>query len=227
MYAGTGVVFTGRTDAGRQLAAQLRQYADRKDVVVLALPRGGLPVGFEVAQALHAPLDVMIVRKLGTPGQPELAMGAIASGGVRVINQAVMSGLQISAEELDRVAAKEQAEVERRERLYRAGRAALEIQGRTVILVDDGIATGSTMRAAIQAIRAQNPARLVVAVPTAAGSTAARIRAEVDELVCLTTPEPFFAIGYFYREFPQLTDEDVREVLARADRLHTAGTVGG
>jgi len=227
MYAGTGVVFTDRTDAGRQLAAQLRQYADRKDVVVLALPRGGLPVGFEVAQALHAPLDVMIVRKLGTPGQPELAMGAIASGGVRVINQAVMSGLQISAEELDRVAAKEQAEVERRERLYRAGRAALEIQGRTVILVDDGIATGSTMRAAIQAIRAQNPARLVVAVPTAAGSTAARIRTEVDELVCLTTPEPFFAIGYFYREFPQLTDEDVREVLARADRLHTAGPVGG
>lgn len=227
MYAGTGVVFTDRTDAGRQLAAQLRQYADRKDVVVLALPRGGLPVGFEVAQALHAPLDVMIVRKLGTPGQPELAMGAIASGGVRVINQAVMSGLQISAEELDRVAAKEQAEVERRERLYRAGRAALEIQGRTVILVDDGIATGSTMRAAIQAIRAQNPARLVVAAPTAAGSTAARIRTEVDELVCLTTPEPFFAIGYFYREFPQLTDEDVREVLARADRLHTAGTVGG
>jgi predicted phosphoribosyltransferase len=220
-------IFTDRTDAGRQLAAQLRQYADRKDVIVLALPRGGLPVGYEVALALQAPLDVMIVRKLGTPGQPELAMGAIASGGVRVINQEVVRGLDISSAELDRVAVKEQAEVERRERLYRAGRPALEIEGRTVILVDDGIATGSTMRAAIQAIRAQKPARLVVAAPTAAGGTAEQIRTEVDELVCLTTPEPFFAIGFFYREFPQLTDEDVREVLTRADRLQTVGTARG
>jgi putative phosphoribosyl transferase len=209
-------LFEDRVDAGRQLAARLTDYADRRDVIVLALPRGGLPVGFEVAQALHAPLDVMIVRKLGTPGQPELAMGAIASGGVRVVNDEVIRELGISHEQLDEVAAEEQLEVERRERLYRAGRPPLEIAGRTAILVDDGIATGSTMRAAIQALRAQKPARLVVAAPTAAPATCEQIRKQVDELVCLTTPEPFFAIGFFYRDFPQLSDDAVREILHKA-----------
>jgi putative phosphoribosyl transferase len=209
-------VFEDRVDAGRQLAARLTHYADRADVIVLALPRGGLPVGFEVARALHAPLDVMIVRKLGTPGQPELAMGAIASGGVRVVNDEVIRELGISQEQLDEVAAEAQLEVERRERLYRAGRPPLEIAGRTAILVDDGIATGSTMRAAIQALRAQKPARLVVAAPTAAPATCEQIRKQVDELVCLTTPEPFFAIGFFYRDFPQLSDDAVREILHKA-----------
>ena len=209
-------VFQDRVDAGRQLAARLTHYGDRGDVIVLALPRGGLPVGFEVAQALHAPLDVMIVRKLGTPGQPELAMGAIASGGVRVVNDEVIRELGISQEQLDEVAAEEQLEVERRERLYRAGRPPLEIAGRTAILVDDGIATGSTMRAAIQALRAQKPARLVVAAPTAAPATCEQIRKQVDELVCLTTPDPFVAIGFFYRDFPQLSDDAVREILHKA-----------
>jgi putative phosphoribosyl transferase len=219
-------VFEDRVDAGRQLAARLTHYAGRTDVVVLALPRGGLPVGFEVAKALHAPLDVMIVRKLGTPGQPELAMGAIASGGVRVVNDEVVRELGISREQLDEVAAEEQLEVERRERLYRAGRPPLEIAGRTAILVDDGIATGSTMRAAIQALRAQKPARLVVAAPTAAPATCEQIRKQVDELVCLTTPEPFFAIGFFYRDFPQLSDDAVREILHKATVQPSAASSG-
>jgi predicted phosphoribosyltransferase len=209
-------IFADRTDAGRQLAAALRHYADRSDVVVLALPRGGLPVAYEIARALGAPLDVMIVRKLGTPGQPELAMGAIASGGIRVINQEVVRDLGISASQLDRVTAREEAELERRERAYRVGRPVQQIAGRTVILVDDGIATGSTMLAAVQAVRAQEPARLIVAVPTAARDTAKQIHGQVDELVCLTTPEPFFAIGSFYRDFPQLGDDEVHAILALA-----------
>jgi putative phosphoribosyl transferase len=208
--------FRDRADAGRQLAARLLHYADRRDVLVLALPRGGLPVGYEVARALHAPLDIMIVRKLGVPGQEELAMGAIASGGVRVVNEGVVREIGLPDVVLDRVAAKEQAELERRERLYRGERPLPRIESRTVILVDDGIATGSTMRAAIRALRARKPARLVVAVPTAPPSTCAELHAEVDELVCITTPEPFYAIGIDYEQFPQLSDEEVREILQRA-----------
>jgi predicted phosphoribosyltransferase len=207
--------FRDRVDAGRQLAARLSSYVGRANLLVLALPRGGVPVGYEVARALNAPLDVMIVRKLGVPGQPELAMGAIASGGVRVVNEAVVRTLGIPEEVLDRVAAEEKRELQRRERLYRGDRPLPRIEGRTVLLVDDGIATGATMRAAIRALRAQRPARIVVAVPTAAASTCAELRGEVDELVCLTSPEPFVAIGLHYAGFPQLSDDTVRENLQR------------
>jgi predicted phosphoribosyltransferase len=216
--------FRDRADAGRQLAARLLHLADRPDVLVLALPRGGLPVGYEVARALHAPLDVLIVRKLGVPGQEELAMGAIASGGVRVLNEEVVRALNIAPEVIDRVAVKEQAELERREQLYRGDRPLPEIEGRTVVLVDDGIATGSTMRAAVRALRTRMPARLVVAAPTAPPSTCAELRGEVDELLCITTPEPFFAIGFDYEEFPQLSDGEVREILERAAVLPSLPT---
>jgi putative phosphoribosyl transferase len=209
-------IFRDRVDAGKQLGERLSPYAGRSDLLVLALPRGGVLVGYEVARALHAPLDVMIVRKLGVPGQPELAMGAIASGGVRVINVEVVRALEIPEAMLDRVAAEETRELERREHLYRGDRPLPRIEGQTVILVDDGIATGSTMRAAIRALRHQRPARIVVAVPTAAASTRADLRREVDELVCLTSPEPFVAIGIHYAEFPQLSDDTVRELLQRA-----------
>lgn len=209
--------FRNRQEAGRELALHLERYAGRADLLVLALPRGGVPVGFEVARALHAPLDVLIVRKLGVPGQEELAMGALASGGVRVVNEEVVRSLGISEAELDEAAAEELAELERRERLYRGDRPAPPVEGRTVILVDDGIATGSTMLAAIRALRARMPARVIVAVPTAPGSTCAQLRREVDDLVCLTTPEPFFAIGLYYEDFPQLHDDEVRELLRRAE----------
>ena len=208
--------FRDRVDGGRQLAARLASYADRPDVIVLALPRGGVPVGFEVARALRVPLDVMIVRKLGVPGQPELAMGAIASGGVRVVNEQVVRQLGIPDRIIDRVAEQEAAELRRRERLYRGGRPPPTVEGRTVILVDDGIATGSTARAAVQALRAMHPARLVLAAPTAAAETVANLRDEVDEMVCVTAPDPFFAIGYHYDEFPQLSDATVQRILALA-----------
>ena len=208
--------FRDRVDGGRQLAARLGAYADRPDVIVLALPRGGVPVGAEVARALHAPLDVMIVRKLGVPGQEELAMGAIASGGVRVVNEQVVRQLAIPERMIDRVAEREAVELERRERLYRGGRPPPTIEGRTVILVDDGIATGSTARAAVQALRAMHPARLVLATPTAAPETVADLRGEVDDLVCVTAPDPFFAIGYHYDEFPQLSDAAVQQILPPA-----------
>jgi putative phosphoribosyl transferase len=218
--------FRDRGDAGRQLAERLRHHADRGDVLVLALPRGGLPVGYEVARALHAPLDVMIVRKLGVPGQSELAMGAIASGGVRVVNEEVVRELGISGAVLERVAAREQVELERRERLYREDRPLPRIAGRTVILIDDGIATGSTMRAAVAALRAQSPARIVVAVPTAPPSTCSEFGREVDEFVCVVTPEPFFAIGMDYEEFPQVADSSVREILQRAASADAARPPG-
>jgi predicted phosphoribosyltransferase len=178
-------------------------------------------VAYEVARALGCALDIMIVRKLGVPGYQELAMGAIASGGVRVVNEEVVRDLGISAEILDRVAEREGAELARRERLYRGTRPMPTIEGRTVILVDDGIATGSTMRAAIRAVRARNPARVVVAVPTAAASTCTELRGEVDDLVCVTTPEPFMAIGMHYVEFPQLGDDEVRRILEAAVRPTT------
>jgi len=209
--------FQDRAQAGKRLAARLAAYAHRSDVLVLGLPRGGVPVAFEVAQALTAKLDVMLVRKLGVPGHEELAMGAIASGGVRVINQQVKDELRISDHVVDTVAKKEQRELERREREYREGRAPPEIRGRVVILVDDGLATGSTMRAAVEALKQMGPKRLVVAVPVAAPETCAAFRDQVDEIVCALTPEPFHAVGLWYEDFSQTTDDEVRELLRRAN----------
>jgi putative phosphoribosyl transferase len=214
--------FRDRVDAGRELAERLRSYAHRADVLVLALPRGGVPVAFPVAEALHAPLDVFLVRKLGVPGHEELAMGAIATGGVRVLNQDVIDGLGIPERIIETVAAREREELERRERLYRDGRPAPMVSGRTVILIDDGLATGATMRAAAAAIRVQQPARLVVAVPVAAPSTCEEFRAEVDEIICARTPEPFYAVGFWYDEFSPTTDEEVRDLLSRAARKQPA-----
>ena len=210
------MLFRDRTEAGRLLADRLGAYADRPDVLVLALPRGGVPVGYEVARALHAPLDVFLVRKLGAPGHGELAMGAIASGGVRVLNEGVVRGLGVTPEEIDAAAAAEQRELERRERAYRGGRPPLDVRGRTVILVDDGLATGSTMRAAVEALRRLGPARIVVAVPVGAPETCEEFHAEADDVVCARTPDPFYAVGLWYGDFSQTTDEEVRELLERA-----------
>jgi putative phosphoribosyl transferase len=206
--------FRDRRHAGQVLAGRLRQYANRPDVVVLALPRGGVPVGYEVASALDAPLDVFLVRKLGVPGHEELAMGAIASGGTRVLNDDVVRHLGIPSSTIDRVAAAEQRELERRERAYRGDRPALDVRGRTVILVDDGLATGASMRAAAAAVRQQDPAAVMVAVPTAARETCDDLRREVDEIVCAIMPEPFYAVGLWYQDFSQTTDEEVRQLLA-------------
>lgn len=200
------------------LAQVLVGYANRSDVIVLALPRGGVPVAFEVAKALHAPLDVFVVRKLGVPGHEEYAMGALAGGGVRVLNDEIVKRLGISDAAVDAVTRDELRELERRERLYRGDRPLPELRGRTVILVDDGLATGSTMLAAVKALRAQQPARIVVAVPTAAAETCARLRSDADEVVCATTPEPFRAVGMWYDDFSQTSDEEVRELLARAQQ---------
>lgn len=214
--------FRDRADAGRALAAELSAYAGRDDVVVLALPRGGVPVGYEVARALGAPLDVFIVRKLGVPGHEELAMGAIASGGVRVLNESVVQPLRIPESVIDTIAAREQAELERREREYRDGRPAPDVRGRTVILVDDGLATGATMRAAAQALRLQQPARVVVAVPVSAEESCEELRTQVDDIVCSMTPHPFYGVGMWYEDFSQTTDAEVRELLARAGREGSA-----
>jgi len=209
-------LFRDRSEAGRVLAERLKEYADRPDVIVLALPRGGVPVGYEIAAALHAPLDVFLVRKLGLPGHEELAMGAIATGGVRVLNPDVVRPLQIADEIIDAVAQQELRELERRERLYRDDRPPPDVQGRIVILVDDGLATGSTMRAAVAALRQQQPARIIVAVPVGAAETCAEFQSEADEVVCARTPEPFYAVGLWYSDFSQTTDEEVRELLQRA-----------
>lgn len=217
--------FQDRTEAGRLLASKLKAYADRPDVVVVALPRGGVPVGFEIAQGLHVPLDVIVVRKLGVPGQEELAMGAIASGGVRVLNRPVVRLLDINASQIESVAAAEQQVLERRERLYRGGRAALMIRGRTVILVDDGIATGSTMRAAIAALRQQQPAHLIVAVPVASLSTVHELKAEGVEIVYVRVMEPFGAIGAWYENFTQVADEEVSGLLEFAAESRSANSV--
>jgi predicted phosphoribosyltransferase len=208
--------FEDRADAGRKLARQLAAYADRAGVLVLALPRGGVPVGFEVAKALRVPLDVFLVRKLGVPGHEELAMGALASGGVRVINKDVVRGLGIPEEILDEVAAEEGQELRRREHTYRGDRSPPDVKGRTVILVDDGLATGSTMRAAVAALRRLGPARIIVAVPVGAPDTCAELAEEADEAVCALTPEPFLAVGMWYEDFRQTTDEEVRDLLDRA-----------
>ena len=210
--------FRDRREAGQVLADTLTAYAGRPDVLVLALPRGGVPVAYEVARALGAPLDVFLVRKLGVPGHEELAMGAVATGGVRVLNDQVVGALGIPPSVIEAVAAWQQQELARRERLYRGDRPPPDVRGRTVILVDDGLATGSTMRAALAALRRQQPARLVVAVPTAAPETCDELRAEADDVVCATTPEPFDSVGLWYEDFSQTTDEEVRELLERAAR---------
>src|ERR1700730_16404812 len=208
--------FHDRREAGLLLAAKLAAYANHPDVVVLALPRGGVPVAYEIARALRAPLDVFVVRKLGVPGYEELAMGALATGGVRVLNDQVVRDLRIPDYVIDRVVAEEGEALVRRERVYRGGRPPLEVHGRTVILVDDGLATGATMRAAVKASRQHGPANIVVAVPTASPETCQELKAEVDEVVCAITPEPFYAVGYWYEDFTQTTDQEVRELLARA-----------
>ena len=208
--------FHDRHDAGRQLAAHLDQYAGRSDVLVLALPRGGVPVGYEVARALGAPLDVFLVRKLGVPGHEELAMGAIASGGVRVLNEDVVNELRISDRWVDVVAARELAELRRREEAYRDGRPAPDVRGKVAILVDDGLATGASMRAAVSALKRLGPAKVVVAVPVGAAQTCRELEQIADEVVCAETPDPFYAVGTWYQDFDQTTDEEVRELLARA-----------
>jgi predicted phosphoribosyltransferase len=208
--------FRDRREAGRLLAARLSAYANRPDVLVLALPRGGVPVAAEVARALGAPLDVFVVRKLGVPGHEEFAFGAIATGGVRVLNEDVVRALQIPDRVIDAVAAREQEELARRERVYRGDRPPLDVRGRTVILVDDGLATGATMHAAIRALRQQQPARIVVAVPTASPESCDELKRVVDDVVCATTLDPFYAVGLWYEDFSQTTDEEVRELLARS-----------
>jgi putative phosphoribosyl transferase len=208
--------FPNRAEAGRCLAEKLAQYAGRDDVIVLGLPRGGVPVAYEVAQCLGVPLDVFIVRKLGVPGFEELALGAIASGGVRVLNDDVVRALPNATILIDSVTARETAELERREKAYRDGRPAPELRGRIAILVDDGLATGATMRAAVAALRQLGAAKIVVAVPVGAADTCRELEAEVDGTVCAMAPEWFQAVGQFYEDFSQTSDDEVRELLARA-----------
>ena len=209
-------LFRDRVQAGQLLGEAVSKYANRHDVLVLGLPRGGIPVAFEVAKALNAPLDVFIVRKLGVRGYPELAMGAIATGGVRVLNEEVVKSLRIPDQDIEAVAEEEGRELKRRELAYRGHGASPEIRDRTVILIDDGVATGSTMRAAVHALRKQSPARLVVAVPTAAPSTYHHLSREVDEMVALMTPEDFHAVGQWYEDFSQTTDAEVSHLLEQA-----------
>jgi predicted phosphoribosyltransferase len=208
--------YRDRSDAGHTLARALAHYAERPDLTVLALPRGGVPVAFEVAAALHAPLDVFLVRKLGVPGHEELAMGAIASGGVRVLNAEVIDKFRIAQDVIDAVAAEELSELERRERVYRAGRPPLAVEGRTIILVDDGLATGSTMRAALGGLELHGPAAIVVAVPVAAEETCQELSGRVLEVVCPYRPSPLHAVGLWYENFAQTSDAEVRALLARA-----------
>jgi putative phosphoribosyl transferase len=205
--------FHDRREAGRLLAERLARYAGADDVLVLGLPRGGVPVAFEVARALRAPLDVFVVRKLGVPGHAELALGAVASGGVRVLNEDVVAAVGLDEEAIERVAERELAEVERREREYRSDRPPLELRGKVAILVDDGVATGASMRAAALAARERGPRQVIVAVPVAADQTCDEFRHDVDEVVCAFTPEPFYAVGLWYENFEQTTDEEVRELL--------------
>ena len=212
------MIFPNRTEAGRRLALRLRDYVDRKDIIVLGIPRGGVPVAFEVARTLKAPLDVFVLRKLGVPGHEELGFGAIASGGIRVLNAQIVEALQISPRDIELVTDREAKELKRREQAYRGRRPSLNVRGRTVILVDDGIATGSGMRAAIDALRQMKPTKIVVAVPVAPASTCRDLRVEVDDLICLATPEPFYGVGQFYHDFSQVSDEDVNELLDRAAR---------
>jgi putative phosphoribosyl transferase len=220
-------IFRDRRDAGRRLAAELSSYADRGDLLVLALPRGGVPVAYEVARALHAPLDVFMVRKLGFPGYEELAMGAIATGGVRVLDEELLRMLEIPREAIERVTAIELSELERREREYRGDRPPPDVRGKTVILIDDGLATGSTMRAAVAALKKEGAKKIVVAVPVAPPDTCRELATQVDDIVCAVTPEPFRAVGLWYADFSQTTDEEVRELLDRAASELSAATHPG
>ncbi len=208
--------FADRSEAGRRLAEKLAAYAGRSDVVVLGLPRGGVVVAYEVARALGVPLDVYVVRKLGVPGQEELAFGAIASGGIRVLNADVVRGVGLDQARIDAVAAREQIELERREKAYRGDSPPRELAGKTVIIVDDGLATGASMRTAIRSLAAHGPGRVVMAVPTAPSSTCRDLESEVDEAVCLMTPEMFFGVGQWYADFSQTTDDEVLEALRKA-----------
>jgi putative phosphoribosyl transferase len=216
--------FPNRRAAGRELASALGQYADRPDVIVLALPRGGVPVGYEVARALDAPLDVFLVRKLGVPGHEELGFGAVATGGVRTLNVEVVRSLDIDRATIDEVTGIESRELERRDRTYRGDRPRPELVGSVTILVDDGLATGSSMRVAIEAIRSQHPGRIVVAVPVAPPDTVRDLKGLVDEVICPMTPEPFDAIGLWYEDFSPTTDDEVRELLAAAGRAPVEAT---
>jgi len=211
-------IFRDRSEAGRELGKSLAGYAGRNDVIVLALPRGGVPVAYEAARALGAPLDIFLVRKLGVPGQEELAMGAIASGGEIVRNTELIRQLGISEDDFDAVVHREAKELQRREAAYRGDRESRELSGKTVIVIDDGLATGASMRAAVEALRASRPARIVVAVPVAAREVCADFARRVDEAVCLFTPEPFYAVGAWYHDFSQTSDDEVRALLVRAAR---------
>jgi putative phosphoribosyl transferase len=212
-----GMIFADRTDAGRKLAGRLTAYANRNDVIVLGIPRGGVAVAFEVAARLHAPLDIFLLRKLGVPSQEELAFGAIASGGVRVLDRDIIEALGVSEKEIEVVTSKERKELRRREQVYRGDRPALDLRGKTVIVVDDGVATGSSMFAGIEALRQLEPSRIVVAVPVAPSRTCLRLTEEVDDVVCLQTPLSFHAIGQFYEDFSQVGDEEVMALLTHAE----------
>lgn len=210
------MIFRDRSEAGKHLATKLLNYKDRRDVLVLALPRGGVPVGFEVAEVLRVPLDIFPVRKLGVPGHEELAMGAIATGGVRVLNEDIVDYLGIPPNMIDSIAETELKELQRREFVYRGSRPKPDVKGKTVILIDDGLATGSTIRAAAQALRQQEPAWIIVAVPVSAPQTCDEYRIGVDEIICAVTPEPFLGVGQWYLDFSQTTDDEVRDLLERA-----------
>lgn len=210
-----------RVQAGRLLAKKLMQHANRDDVMVLGLPRGGIPVAYQISKALHAPLDAFLVRKLGTPGQEELAMGAIAMGGIRIFNPEVVDSLHISKKEIEAVSAQEEAELERRNKTYREGKPVPNVKNRIVILVDDGLATGATMRAAIDALKQQQPKKIIVAVPVAPRDTYEKFKKLVDEIICLQLPAPFYSIGQWYENFPQTSDEEVLELLRENDRKNT------
>jgi predicted phosphoribosyltransferase len=214
----SGAVFRDRQQAGNALAGKLQEYRDGPDALVLALPRGGVPVGFELAQALNLPLDVFLVRKLGVPWQPELAMGAVASGGIRFLNHEVVRSLGVSEEEISEATAREEESVRQRERLFRDGRPALKVTGQTILLVDDGLATGSSMRAAVAALRQRSPERIVVAVPVGSATTCRELQREADKVVCLVTPEPFWAVGQWYADFSPTTDQEVQELLSQSKR---------
>jgi putative phosphoribosyl transferase len=215
-------LFQDRTDAGRTLAKKLSHYADRKDIVVLGMPRGGVPVAFEIAQSLRVPLDVFLVRKLGVPGHEELAMGAIASGGIRVLNEVVIRSKRISEAVIDAVTARERIELDRRELAYRGHRAAPIVREKTVILVDDGIATGSTMLAAVAALKQQQPVRIVVAAPVAPVESCDELQLVVDELIVIVRPGPFYSVGQSYEIFGQISDEEVQKLLRDTQR-HSPG----
>jgi len=212
------MTFLNRAEAGQKLAKLLIEYTGQRDVVVLAIPRGGVPVAFQVAKELEVPLDVFVVRKLGVPGREELAFGAIASGGMRYLDREIVEAAQIPEAEIESIAERERRELERRESAYRGRRAPLSVEGQTVILVDDGIATGASMEVAIMAVRRMKPARIVVATPVAPVSTCNRLRREVDDVVCVHRPVSFFAIGEFYEDFSQVSDEEVKELVRRETR---------